>query len=163
MLRKIITKNSLLSISKIGPYLTKKIECNDDDTFENHLSGSDESRFFNDAIAENKLETEIQNINSNESSGYDGINAKIIKTTAKEISKSLTHIFNLSFSSGLIPKKLKVALVTPIFESNEENKFENYRPISVLTCFSKLLEKLMAKLLTKFIDKNNIIIIKTLV
>jgi hypothetical protein len=56
---------------------------------------------------------------SNKSSGYDGINAKIIKIIAKEISKPLTHIFNLSFLSGIIPDNLKVALITPIFKSNE--------------------------------------------
>jgi hypothetical protein len=59
------------------------------------------------------------------------------------------------------PDKLKVALVTPIFKGNDDNKFENYRPISALNCFSKLLEKLMIKRLTKFIDKNNILIIET--
>ena len=86
---------------------------------------------------------------SRKSSGYDGINAKIIKIIAKEISKPLTHIFNLSFLSGIIPDNLKVALITPIFKSNEDNKFENYQPISVLTCFSKLLEKLVVKRLTQ--------------
>ena len=59
--------------------------------------------------------------------------------------------------SGIIPDNLKVALVTPIFKSNDETKFENYRPISLLTCFSKLLEKLMAKRLTMFIDKHKIL------
>ena len=59
--------------------------------------------------------------------------------------------------SGIIPDNLKVALVTPIFKSNDETKFENYRPISVLTCFSKLLEKLMAKRLTMFIGNYKIL------
>ncbi len=76
-------------------------------------------------MTENELEIELENMKSNKSSGYDGINAKIIKIIAKEISKPLTHIFNLSFSSG-IPDNLKVALITPIFKSNEDNKFENY-------------------------------------
>ena len=93
----------------------------------------------------------------NKSCGYDGINANIIKVVAKEISEPLTHIFNLSFSSGIIPDNVKIALVTPIFKDNEENRFENYRPISVLTCFSKLLEKLMVKRLINFIDKNKIL------
>ena len=113
---------------------------------------------FNNAITENELEIELENMKSNKSSGYDGINAKIIKIiTGKEISKPLTHIFNLSFLSGIIPDNLKVALITLIFKSNEDNKFENYRPISVLTCFSKLLEKLVVKRQTQFIDKNNIL------
>ena len=112
---------------------------------------------FLNAITENELEIELENMKSNKSSGYDGINAKIIKIIAKEISKPLTHIFNLSFSYGIIPDNLKVELITSIFKCNEDNKFENYRPISVLTCFSKLLEKLVVKRLKQFIDKNNIL------
>ena len=95
---------------------------------------------------------------ANKSFGYDGISSKIIKIIAEEISKPLVHIFNLTFSIGTIPDSLNVALVTPIFKSNDEKKYENYRPISVLNCFSKLLEKLMTMRLTKFIlNKNNIL------
>ena len=63
----------------------------------------------------------------------------------------------MTFGSGIIPDKLKIALVTPIFKANENNKFENYRPISVLTCFSKLLERLMYKRLIKYVEKNKIV------
>ena len=93
----------------------------------------------------------------NKSPGYDNISSKIIKLTAKNISEPLTHIFNTTFLTGIIPDKLKIALVTPIFKTNENNKFKNYRPISVLSCFSKLLEKLMYKRLIKFIEKNKIL------
>jgi hypothetical protein len=68
-----------------------------------------------------------------------------------------TFQFNLTFLSGIIPDNLKIALVTPIFKSNEINQFKNYRPISVLSCFSKILEKLMYKRLMKFIEKNKIL------
>ena len=141
----------------IGPNLAKKINCDDNDTFEKYLNDSYPSSFFIDAVTQNELENEIANMKSNKSSGCDDINSKIIKKIAKEISKPLAHIFNLSFLSGIIPDNLKVALVTPIFKNNDETKFENYRPISVLTCFSKLLEKLMAKRLTMFIDKHKIL------
>ena len=50
-------------------------------------------------------------------------------------------LFNLTFTTGIIPEQIKTSLVTPVFKSNEENKFENYRPISVLTCFAKYVEK----------------------
>jgi hypothetical protein len=141
----------------IGHTLANKIKHNENESFEKYISGSYQSIFFLNAITEHELELELDNTKLNKSSGYDGINANITKITAKEISKPLTHIFNLSFSSGIIPDNLKVALVTPIFKGNEENRFENYRPISVLTCFSKLLEKLMVKRLINFIDKNKIL------
>ena len=141
----------------IGPNLAKKINSDDDDTFVKYLNGSYPSSFFIDAVTQNELENEIANMKPNKSSGCDDINTKIIEKIAKEISKPLAHIFNLSFLSGIIPDNLEVALVTPIFKSNDETKFENYRPISVLTCFSKLLEKLMAKRLTMFIGKHKIL------
>ena len=88
---------------------------------------------------------------------HDDISTKIIKHIAKDISKPLTHIFNLTFLHGVIPEDLKKALVTPIFKNSDETRFENYRPISVLTCFSKLLEKLMYNRLINFVEKNNLI------
>ena len=81
----------------------------------------------------------------------------IVKLSAKEISEPLTHIFNLTFSTGVIPDDLNVPLITPIFKGNDAMKCENYQPISVLVCFSKLLERLMINRLTKFINKNNIL------
>ena len=79
----------------------------------------------------------------------------MIQTIKLEISKPLTHIFNLTFQSELIPDSL--ALVTPIYKANENFLFENYRPILVLTCFSKLLERLMYKRLISFINKHLIL------
>ena len=140
----------------IGPNLANKIKCNENDNFQNYLIGNYESMFLN-PITEFELEKEIQNMNSNKCSGYDCINTKVIQLSAKEISMPLTHIFNLTFLTGVIPDDLKIALVTPIFKGNDEQKFQNYRPISVLTCFSKLLEKHMAKRLNSFIITNNIL------
>ena len=108
-------------------------------------------------ITENELENEIKSMDSSKSPGYDNISNKILKLTAKEISKPKTHIFNLTFQNGVIPEKLKLAIVTPIFKAGKNNKYENYRHISVLSCFSMLLEKLMYNQLIDFIDKNQIL------
>ena len=89
-------------------------------TFEKFLSGSYQSSFVLDEITENELEAELENMNSNNSFGYDEISTKIIKITAKEPSLPLTHIFSLSFSLGIIPESLKIALVTPIIKGNEQ-------------------------------------------
>ena len=50
------------------------------------------------------------------------------------------NIFNLSLNTGIIPDRMKVAKVTPIFKKDEKHSISNYRPISVLPCFSKILE-----------------------
>ena len=68
---------------------------------------------------------------------------------------NLVHIFNLSFSTGIYPETLKLSKVIPIFKKGHHTLPENYRPISLLSCINKLLEKLIEKRLRDFIDKNN--------
>ena len=66
-------------------------------------------------------------------------------------------VFNQSFVTGIIPVEFKTSLVTPIYKANAGSQFENYRPISVLTCFTKILEKRMDKRLIKCVEKTNIL------
>ncbi len=115
----------------------------------NIYTGSYKDSFFLEPITKYELETEIRNLNPKKSPGYDGLSVKVIRSVTDVISEPLSYIFNLSFISGNIPDNLKTALITPVFKANENNEFKNYRPISVLTCFSKLLEKLMYKRLIK--------------
>ena len=141
----------------IGPNLAKEITHTRKSNFSKYLTGNYLNSMFLDPITEIEVENEIHDLDSNKSPGYDGFNAKIFKQVGKVISKPLTHIFNLTFTTGIIPEQIKTSLVTPIFKSNEENKFENYRPISVLTCFAKILEKLMYKRLINYVEKNKIL------
>jgi hypothetical protein len=59
------------------------------------------------------------------------------------VSEPLTYIYNWSFSSGTVPNKLKIAQVIPIYKKGSTIDLSNYRPICLLSIFSKLLEKLM--------------------
>jgi hypothetical protein len=94
-------------------------------------------------LTEYELQIEINNLNENKNAGHDEVSAKMIKKISENIIKPLTYIYNLSFQTGKIPNFFKLAIISPIYKANENNLFENYRPISVLTCFSKLLEKLI--------------------
>jgi hypothetical protein len=112
---------------------------------------------FIEPVTEYELQIEINNLSETKSAGHDDISAKMIKIISEEIIKPLTYICNLSFETGNIPHFLKIALGTPIFKVKENNLFENYRPISVLTCFSKLLEKLMHNRLINYVEKHRIL------
>ena len=103
------------------------------------------------------LLNEIKLLNASTASGLDEVSPKVVKAIANYIVKPLTHIFNLSFLSGIIPNALKIARVTPVYKANSKENFANYRPISVLPCFSKILEKLMYKRAITFLNKNNIL------
>ena len=58
------------------------------------------------------------------------------------ISSPLTHIFDLSVSSGVVPAKLKIPRVVPLFKIGNESLFSNYRPISVLPLSIKFWKNL---------------------
>ena len=74
-----------------------------------------------------------------------------------EIFVILKHIFNISFAKGAFPDKLKITRVTPNFKKGNNTLVTNYRPISVLAYFSKLLERIIHNSLYKFILENNIL------
>ena len=65
----------------------------------------------------------------------------VLSKVTDQIVKPLVHIFNLSFSSGIFPREMKTAKVTPLRKSGDRSDFYNYRPISLLSQFSKVLEK----------------------
>ena len=121
------------------------------------MKGNFSNSMFLSEITVDEVQKEIAKLNPMKICGIDGINPKVIKQTVNYISKPLYHIFNLTFSTGVIPKELKMSLVTPVFKADDKKKFTNYRPISVLTCFSKLLEKLMYKRIMEYIEKKNIL------
>jgi hypothetical protein len=89
--------------------------------------------------------------------GDDGLNPLLIKQNIDPLAVPLAYIFNLSFSSGIFPKLLKSAIVTPIYKSGVMTEPGNYRPISILTFFSKLLEKLYFNRLTSFVNAHNVL------
>ena len=74
------------------------------------------------------------------SSGYDGISNKILRSCGHVISKSLSLIFNTSLSLAVFPDTLKYAIIKPLFKSGDIYNTANCRPISLLTAFAKLFE-----------------------
>ena len=71
--------------------------------------------------------------------------------------KPLLHIFNQSLQSGIFPDKLKIARVTPSFKKGSDSELGNYRPMSVLPCFSKILEKIMYNRFYKHLKEKGIL------
>ena len=105
-------------------------------------------------------ESEIVNIISNfndSAAGWDEFKPKVIKSIKHSVKIPLAHISNLSFTSGIFPKELKIANIVPIFKADDEMVFTNYRPVSVLPVFSELLERLMYNRLIDYINENQIL------
>ena len=73
------------------------------------------------------------------------------------IAVPLCDIVNESFSSGIIPDMMKLAKVIPLYKKNSPEVPSNYRPISLLSVFSKIVEKLMHNRLYSFLEKYDIL------
>ena len=108
------------------------------------------------ALQDQELEEAFNSLKPNKSPGFDDISSSVVKFCASGIFNPLKHIFNLSLQTGIFPNGMKIARVSPIFKKGEEFFFTNYRPISVLPCFSKLLERIMYNRLYKYLLQNNI-------
>jgi len=84
--------------------------------------------------------------------GWDELSAKVIKKCTSHILFPLSHVFNMSFSSGVFPIELKLAKVIPLYKGDSKYILSNYRPVSVLPVMSKILERLMYNRLLSFIN-----------
>ena len=91
------------------------------------------------------------------SAGLDDISTKFFKAILPSILPEITYLVNLCITKSTFPDIFKTALITPVFKAGSRNQFSNYRPISVLTIFSKVLESIMYQQLITFISDNNII------
>ena len=80
-----------------------------------------------------------------------------MKSVKSDISYPLVHIFNQSFIHGIVPDQMKIAKVIHIHKKGDHSNFGNYRPISLLPAFSKILEKLVYNRMMSFLDQNSIL------
>ena len=90
-------------------------------------------------ITTDELRNLANDIHLGKANGLDSIPTSLLKLSFKfQIASSLTHIFNLGTSTGIIPNDWKSARVTPIYKADSKVDPANYRPISVLSVTGKL-------------------------
>ena len=119
------------------------------------------SYFFSTSSKE--IEEEISKLNTSKASGPYSIPTKILKLLQCIISKPLEVIFKFSFSTDIVPYLFKIARVIPVYKKGSQLCVNNYRPISLLFVFNRILEELVFKRLSGFIDKYNLLYCKQFV
>jgi hypothetical protein len=133
----------------IGPNLAEKIP-KVQGNINDYINYNPNSIFIND-IESNEIKKIIEQL-KDASPGYDGISPKILKRTYIHYLEPLKYIFQLSFNQGIFPNEMKLAKVIPIYKNGDVMEINNYRPVSVLSSFSKILEKLMYKRCVSFLN-----------
>ena len=85
------------------------------------------------------------------------LSVSLLKANKHQLAVPLTTLFNHSVRSGEFPNCLKHATVIPIHKKGALDDLKNYRPISLLSVYSKIFEKLMKKFLINYLDSKSII------
>ena len=110
-------------------------------------------QFVLSPVLQEDIITTVNNCKSKTSCDHNNIDMVIIKQVINYIAKPLAHVCSTSFEYGVLPDNMKVAKVVPLFKAGDRSVISNYRPISLLSQFSKILEKSFNERLDKFIDK----------
>ena len=95
------------------------------------------------SITINEVYNPLINLDPSKATGYDGIGPRILKACADCLSKPLLYLFVKSLEHCIIPADRLIHIIVPIFKSDKKNLITNYRPISLLSNISKILERIV--------------------
>ena len=114
------------------------------------------SSFYIKPVTNHEILAIAKQLPSKTSCDCDGLSMKIVKYFISSVVDPLSFIVNKSFAKGIFSTSLKIGKIVPIFIFGNKADIKNYRPISLLPVFSKILEKLMLIPLSVFFNKHNL-------
>jgi hypothetical protein len=141
--------------ANIGTELSLKYPHNDN--YKRYLTHNNLNNMFLSPVTIQEVINEINRLLPHKAPGYDDVAPRVLKKTCDNVVEPLTHIYNLSFRTATVPSDLKVSKVIPIYKKKEIFLPGNYRPISLLSIFNKILERLMYRRLYTFLHKYDIL------
>ena len=140
----------------IGPTLSNKIG-KTDISYTSFLTNRCLNSLYLKPTDKNEIMKLIAKLNQSKALGPNSIPVNILKDNSDIFSEPLSKLINLSFQQGIFPETLKTAQVSPVHKKDDVLLYNNYRPISLLSIFSKLFEKAMYNRLYSFLTKYNLI------
>jgi len=108
-------------------------------------------------VTETEVEQVIKGLKNNSSPGFDEILTSLVKQCLCHFIKPLVHIYKVFLQTSIFPDMMKKAKIKPLFKKGDRQDINNYRPISILSVFSKPLEKLMHNRLLLSLKRYNIL------
>ena len=140
----------------IGPSLAMNIPHLTDNNTDGYITDNINSIFLG-KIEKDEILNIVKDCESKKSTDCDDIDMSTLKYIIESVIEPFTYICNLSFSTGVFPENMKTAKVIPLYKNGDKHVFSNYRPVSLLPQFSKILEKLFVNRLDRFLNRYNIL------
>ena len=139
----------------IGSRLNDKIP-KSKKTFSLYLSGANNKSIFLKPCTTNEILLLINTMKASKASGPNGFSTSLSIQFSGALIDPLVSIINMSLNEGIFPNLLKEARVCPTYKKGEVTKCENYRPISLLSNISKLVERVMYNRLEEFLKSSEV-------
>ena len=98
----------------------------------------------------------LSTLHLHKATGLDTIPPRFLRDSAPTITPIITHIINLSIQHGQVPEDFKLARVTPIHKKGSTLEPGNYRPVSILSSISKVMERLVYEQVEKYLATKNL-------
>lgn len=114
-------------------------------------------RFVLRPVTESEVTRQVMGLRGGSAPGYDNVSADLLKNNLNLFIKPLHHVINSSIATGVFPHNFKIAKVVPLHKSDDYSEKNNYRPISLLSIFSKVLERIVKDQLVVYLQSNNIL------
>ena len=112
---------------------------------------------LDDPFSCEEFESALKGLKNNKASSFDKITNEILKVSGKIYKSSFLHLFNSICKVSFYPNCWKKDILNPIHKLNEKDYPNNFRGISISSCFGKLFTKMLKNRLQKFIDENSFI------
>ena len=125
--------------------------------FSCYLTDPAENSLFMRPTDEKEIEQKIKATKDNKALDPNSIKTKILKVHSKTLGKLLAELINLSLNQGKFPTILKRAKVIPIHKKGDKSECDNYRPITLISNISKLIEKTVHERLYSFLEKEQLL------
>ena len=133
------------NIDKRTPKSKKKLS--------DYLENQNWTSFLLTTTTEKEISNIIVSLNAGKATGANSIPNFLLKEFKEELKKPLAIITNMSFITGQFPTKGKEAHIIPSYKKGDKLECSNYRPISLLSNISQIIEKAMYTRLYKFLEK----------
>ena len=116
-----------------------------------------ENYFHFSTVSEKEIENLLNGLTASKATGMDSLPARFLKYGAEVIAFPLSHIINLSLHSNQIPEDMKNARVVPLYKKRSKTEPGNYRPVSILSVTSEILERIVYNQLEHYLKEKKVI------
>ena len=102
---------------------------------------------------EEEVKKLLLKISNAKATGQDGIPVRFLKDHIELSARIITHIINLSLRTLIVPEAWKAAQISPLYKEGDPTNASNYRPIAILPCVSKILERIVHQQVYAYLNK----------